>query len=387
MNCIFNRRKLVSFSLLCGLALQVLHGGKAPEFSWDTVPRYMHVRKATAYTPEELKYLATFPLITFEKSNGHKDSGNVEAGTIKSAAAVKALNPQAKILYYRNIIVHYGSYAANAQLDSIFSPFLVDAAGKEKLVRDRVRAYDLSNPAVQSWWVDHAKEMCASPVIDGIFIDGNIKALEDGYLRRSVGKEKKAEVKAAYHKMMAALPSAIGQDKLIVSNIIRARFDDSGLEALEYFDGSYLEGFEHAVKGMSRKDYMAKGLAAMQEAARSGKIIAFTIGMGEAQGSEMGIDESRAAIDSIASIQERLTYTLALFLICAEKYSYFMPTDGYGVDNGQSKLWMQDIPEFSRPLGKPLGPARNKGYVYIRQFEHVQVWLDLENERAELVWK
>lgn len=387
MHFIFKCRTFVTCGLLCGLALQVLDAGKLPEFSWDTVPRYMHVRKATTYTPEELEYLATFPLITFEKSNGHKSSGSVEAGTIKSATAVKALNPRAKILYYRNIIVHYGSYAANAQLDSISTPFLVNAAGEDKLVRKRVPAYDLSDPALQSWWIDHAKQMCGSPVIDGIFIDGNIKALEDGYLRRDVGKEKKAEVKAAYHKMMAALPNAIGRDKLILSNIIRARFDDSGLEALNYFDGSYLEGFEHATKGMSREDYMAKGIAAMQTAARSGKIIAFTIGMGEAHESEMGIDESRGAIDSIESIQERLTYALAIFLICAEKYSYFMPTDGYGVDNGQSKLWMQDIPEFSRSLGRPLGPARNKGYLYIRQFEHVQVWLDIENERGELVWK
>jgi hypothetical protein len=381
------KKFFISLGLLCGLALLTLDAGRLPEFSWDTVPRYMHVRKATAYTSEEIEYLSTFPLITFEKSNGNKTFGSTEVGTIKAAAAVKALNPQAKILYYRNIIVHYGGYAANEQLDSVPSPFLVNAAGSDKLVRDRVPAYDLSQAAVQSWWLDHAKQMCDSPVIDGIFIDGNIKALEDGYLRRDVGEEKKAAVKAGYHKMMAELPRKIGADKLTLANIIRARFDDSGLEALEYFDGSYLEGFEHAVKGLSREDYIAKGIAAMQTAARSGKIIAFTIGMGRAQESEMGIDESRAAIDGIASIRKRLTYTLALFLICAEKYSYFMPTDGYGVDNGQSKLWMQEIPEFSRPLGKPLGPARSKGYIYIREFEHARVWVDIENERAAIVWE
>lgn len=378
---------LIACAWVCGVGLQALYADKLPEFSWDTVPRYMHVRKATDYTPDEIKYLASFPLITFEKSNGHVSSGNTEAGTLKAAAAVKALYPRAKILYYRNIIVHYGGYAANAQLDSITNPFLVNAEGSDKLVRGKVEAYDLTQPALQRWWIEHVKQVCASPVIDGVFIDGNIKALEDGYLRRDVGKEKKAAVKAAYHKMMAALPDAIGRDKLIVSNIIRARLDDSGLEALEYFDGSYLEGFEDPVKGITREDYMAKGIAAMQAAARSGKIIAFTMGMGEAQESEMGIDESRAAIHDLASIQDRFTYALALYLVCAEKYSYFMATDGYGVDRGQSKLWMQEIPEYSRPLGKPLGPARNKGYLYIRQFEHVQVWLDIENERAELIWK
>lgn len=381
------KKLFLPLGLLCGFALQALDADRMPEFSWDTVPRYMHVRKATAFTPEEIQYLATFPLITFEKSTGHKDSAGTEAGTIKAATAVKALNPRVKILYYRNIIVHYGGYVANEQLEAIPNAFLANDEGGEDLVRGKVRAYDLSNPEVESWWMNHARQACASPAIDGLFIDGNIKVIADGYLRRDIGAEKKAAVQSAYHRMMRALPDLIGRDSLILSNIIRARLDNSGLTELEYFDGSYLEGFEHPVGGISREDYVAKGIAAMQTAARSGKIIAFTMGMGEELESEMGIDETRAAIDDIASIQDRLTYALAIFLICAEEYSYFMASDGYSVNPGGSKLWLQDIPEYSRPLGKPLGPARNKGYLYIRQFEHVQVWLDIENKRAELVWK
>ncbi len=37
-----------------------------PDFSWDRVPLYMHIRKSTGFTPEELRYLAGFPLIAFE---------------------------------------------------------------------------------------------------------------------------------------------------------------------------------------------------------------------------------------------------------------------------------------------------------------------------------
>ena len=89
---------------------------RMPAFSWDRVPLYVHIRKDTAFTDEEIRYLATFPLITFEKATGHKDSGSVEAGTLKAARAVKAINPATKILYYRNVIVHYGGYAANTSL-------------------------------------------------------------------------------------------------------------------------------------------------------------------------------------------------------------------------------------------------------------------------------
>ena len=41
-----------------------------PSFSWERVPLYMHIRKATNFTEDEIKYLATFPLVTFEKTTG-----------------------------------------------------------------------------------------------------------------------------------------------------------------------------------------------------------------------------------------------------------------------------------------------------------------------------
>ena len=360
---------------------------RMPEFSWDTVPRYMHVRKATAFTPEEINYLAAFPLITFEKTTGNKDFGSTEAGTEAAAKAVKKLNPDARILYYRNIIVHYGGYKDDAKLKKIPGAFLSDKNGNTKLVRNRIQAYDLSNKDVQRWWLDHAKWVCSSKYIDGIFIDGNIKVLEPGYLRRQVGGEKKDAVMAGYHAMMKQLPRIIGENELTVANVIRARFDDAGLEYIDYFDGSYIEGFEHAVGHISRKDYMAKGIAAIQTAARSGKIIAFTLGMGKYADTDMDEESRPVERAEASSFQERFTYALSQFLVCAEEYSYFMLSDGYGVDNGSSRLWMKTLPEYSRPLGPPKGPAQNRGYVYKRAFKHAMVTVDIENETAKIVWK
>ena len=85
---------------------------RLPDFRWDTVPLYMHVRKAAAFTPEEIRYLASFPLITFEKTTGTQDTGITEKGTLRAAQAVKAPNPRTKIPYYRNILVHYLAYDA-----------------------------------------------------------------------------------------------------------------------------------------------------------------------------------------------------------------------------------------------------------------------------------
>ena len=51
-----------------------------PEFSWDHVPLYMHIRKNTRFDDEELAFISRCPIITFEKSTGISEYGSTEAG-------------------------------------------------------------------------------------------------------------------------------------------------------------------------------------------------------------------------------------------------------------------------------------------------------------------
>ena len=159
----------------------------------------------------------------------------------------------------------------------------------------------------------------------------------------------------------------------MVANIIRARFPQSGLEFMNYFDGTYLELFtKPAGTKLSKKDYLAKGIEATQTAARDGKIVAMTLGLGESGVSD-GVDETHKRIDDLSAIsQDELQYKLALFLVCAEKYSYLFLNDGYCVDSRgknnvcQSGLWLKLLPEYKKPLGAPKGPATRDGYIYTR---------------------
>ena len=75
-----------------------------PLFSWDHVPLYMHMRKSAAFTQKELDYLAGFPLITLEKTTGSRTHGSTEAGSLAAAKAIKAINKDARVLYYRNVM-------------------------------------------------------------------------------------------------------------------------------------------------------------------------------------------------------------------------------------------------------------------------------------------
>jgi len=325
-----------------------------PEFSWNTIPLYMHIRKATAYTDDEVQFLSRFPLLTFEKANGHRTYGSIEKGTLTSARAVKKLNPKSKILYYRNVIVHYSGYEADKELKKIPNALLKDKEGEINLVRDKVPAYDLSTPKLRDWWVDHCKQMTADPVIDGLFLDGNIKALESGYLKREVGGEKKAAVTKGYHEMMRDTRKAIGPDKLMLAKV-------------------------------SREDYMAKGIAAMQKAGQQGKMVVFTTGFKlKKNNSKMSIDEGFSKLESDEEARKALTYPLAIFLISAEKYSYFRVHEGYSAD--QDKRWMRWFDEYERPLGEPQGAAIKNGYKYTRAFKYATVSLDLEAQTADIKW-
>ncbi len=365
------------------------NGDRLPAFSWDRVPCYQHIRKDTAFSDDEVRHLASFPLVTLEKGTGAKAFGSTEAGTLAAAKAIKAVNPATKVLYYRNVIVHYGNYAANASLESIPGALLVGNDGSDKLVRGRVQAYDLTNERMRGWWLANVKQVCADPAIDGVFLDGNIKILEPEYLRREIGETKKAALVEGYDAMMKETRGILGPEKLLVANLLRARFPDSGLGRLRAFDGSYIEAFETAVGNVPVKDYVAKGMAAFQEAARQGFLVAFTAGLGAEDAGEarnrQRTDEIRESLTAGEAANRRFTYLLAVFLICAEKHSYFCAHDGYSAE--QSKVWMTRPPELERPLGPPRGPAVRSGDVYVREFAHASIRLDLETQTARIDWR
>ena len=358
-----------------------------PTFSWKHVPLYMHMRKSTEFTAEELSYLARFPLITIEKTTGSRTYGSTEIGTLAAAKAIKSVNQDARILYYRNVMVNYSSYQDDVESKSILNPFLQGRKGNEELHAGVRPIFDLSHPEVRKWWVAHCVKMVQEDAIDGLFLDGNIKALDPSYLRGQIGAEKKQAVKEGYSLMMQLLKDEVPKDTLLIANIIRARLTNSGLDYMPYFDGSYLEGIESEVKGMTRVEYLAKGIEAVQKSARQGKIICMSIGLGDAVDEGLKIDDKRKKLVKNDDVQARFEYCLALFLICAEKYSYFLPHDGYNVNEGGSAVWLKRFPEYDKPLGPPKGMAIQKGEIYTREFESARVFLDIEKGIGKVTWK
>lgn len=361
-----------------------------PEFSWDTMPLYMHLRKGTAFNKKEVAFLAKFPLITFEKTTGSKTYGSTESGTIEAAKAVKMINPKTKILYYKNVVINWGPYKE----DEVFlkeypDALLRNADGKKALMPNgKTGFFDISQEYIRSYWLNHISKVTDNPYIDGVFLDANIKALVPAFFNSRVGTEKQKEIELGYLSMMQQLHDRFGKDNLLIANIIRVRpeFKDEGQEYLKFFNGSYIEGFEHENFGMTYAEYLSKGIQAVQNAAQNGNIIAMSLGIGKAlQNSEIGFDDKRGQLQNTEKIKERIDYLLAIFLVCAEKYSYVYPHDGYGIE--KSSIWMKTFPQYNRKLGPPKAAAKKEGYVYTRSFEYVDVWLDIEQQKAVLHWK
>ncbi|ANW96381.1 hypothetical protein AXE80_08865 [Wenyingzhuangia fucanilytica] len=360
-----------------------------PEFSWDTMPLYMHVRKNTAYTDEEINYLASFPLITLEKSQAQNTYGSTEEGTLATASAIKLKNNKAKVLYYRNVVINWGNYKNDDEFISKNPSALLKNQNNELVYMPNGSTpfFDITKSFVQEYWLKSVEDMVATPNIDGTFIDANIKVLVPSFFSSKVGVNKQAEIENSYFSMMSRLKESLSNN-LILANIIRVRpeFEENGLEYLGYFNGSYLEGFDSEAFGMSNAEYLVEGIEATQKAAQSGKIITMTLGLGEAIDNNTGIDDQREDVDlNDEELNKRVDYLLAIFLICAEKYSYVYLHDGYLATN--SAVWLHQFDQYKKALGAPLGKAIKNGYIYTRKFENLDVWLNLETQTATLTWK
>ncbi len=346
-----------------------------PAFSWNTVPRWLIVRKRTAYTDADINSMAAnYHLIVFEKGN-LAGFATIEEGILGTAARVRAVNPATKNIFYWNSWIHYGDYAANAIYELHaweWSNHTTDSNGTE--IIDMFKDYYTHNyavPEMRDWWVNTALGMAGNSAIDGVFID-RVGELEEGVFIDG-------EPATDYLKMVVALERGLPAGKLNLGNTLRNERNNGNRAYMEIEDGSYLERWNlpdtGSIPAQSTADSTAVSIQLMREALSKGKIILFKTS---------SPDEYAAATQS--NMAANVDYPLAIFLIVAETNGYFAYQAGV---DATYPSWNWDaswLPEFKRPLGRPLGDPVKDGYVYTRSYEHVDVRVDISTEEALLAW-
>lgn len=347
-----------------------------PTFSWDHVPVYAHVgKRADDFTAEELDFLAKhFDFITIEKDQASGKHGSTEAGFTVAAREIKARNPNAKVLFYWNASLDTSSGRGDYQAMQTFpvDGYLKNGEGKPVMRRKTVPNYDLTRQDVRDWWSDAAAKAVREYGADGIFADamGQDKA-------KGMSDEQFTALVAERVALLDETRRKIGPDKLLVYNGL---MKDDPKKLLQFADGAMIERFGHFDTGSS-KEHIAAFFEATHAAAQDGKIVLLK---GWPGFSYREPEVNKTPHDELVRLaKERITFSLACFLVAAEPNCYFCYTWGYREKHGTFDWY----PEFDKPLGPPQGEAKTDGWKYRREFAHASVSVNLETKTARIDWK
>lgn len=357
-----------------GLQLQAM---RAP--SWTTLPRFFHSTNASGLWNEQaLASIVRFDLVTLDKGSGAKNATDTryeEYRALEAAAGIKVAAAQAgyldtvHIMYYFNSIMDWTQYELHQHLlnhmeyalhDAQGKPALMDVGGKQELFM-----FGVDQPATRTWWIDAvARELSVNvtlpngdtrPIFDGMFMDRANNYSEwppfsplppAAYSRLWTGHD------LLLHETTARL-ERMG-DFFIANNRIAP-----GLKAsmMEDFGAS-----ETCIRYLQRAD----SLGVLVEAHA---------------GDRTGGSDNFCA---------NITNSLAAFLIGAGVRAYYACAIGYQTDPrwpAVSDWWLDVRPEYSKPLGLPLGPGVKQGTLWSRSFATgTNVTFDASSNVGAIYW-
>lgn len=320
-----------------------------PPFSWDKLPMFLHTQNTSGpWSPAALQRIAEFPIVTLEKSHdfpaqqrGHR----LDKTTGVACAAIHAINPATKVLYYSNSLMAYSCDPLYDVIEADPTLILKDANGQDVRFGQTphsLACYDVTSPALRRLFTDSCVNttLSGNGGCNGCFLDraatqpwpvGNdyTAANSTNYLR---GHE------AQLYNTNAALIKAT-QSFALFNN--PGPLDNPG-QMLKGGSAAMLEEWT------ASEDYIRR----LQAAAKAGVLI--EAHAGNLQGGSDNYCES-------------LTNSLAAFLIGMGEHHYYHCSSGrtaFGIAGkwetnphwpDAPDEWLDPRPEYKRPLGVPLG--------------------------------
>ncbi|WP_372797843.1 Ig-like domain-containing protein, partial [Pontiella sp.] len=320
-----------------------------PRFSWDIIPRTMLVRKGSnSFTDDEAERMANrYDFVVLEKANG-----SIE-GYHDKASALKAFNPDIKVVFYWNSRIYYGHYGVDDSINDHWDEYI----DPDFMIRGWP-TYQRSNPDFIDWWVGVGHKMMG--LVAGYATDGTTSFIPspiDGYFIDKTG------VPAS---MLQPLYEGSPDHKFCMNN------NGDNRTRLPYLDGTYREGWT----GGGNPTAIATAIALAQESGRNGKL---TMLRNPYSGS------------SPRDMEDGVDFSLGIYLTYADEYAYFYHQASVDATDAGWQ-WLTDYyDQFQRPLGQPLGDAVREGWIYTRSFERCDVFLELETDsggkQSRILWK
>ncbi|XP_065835479.1 uncharacterized protein [Oscarella lobularis] len=319
---------------------------RMPTFNWDTVPVFNHMgNESGPFNDAAVRILSRFPLVTFEKSQGIRESSCcAEDKIIAAAKQIKAVNSSVHTIFYLNSVIDFNQYHLHEEFSQRPNLYLRNSSGNIVEIpignsTPHYNVFDFSQEEARQLWSAVCISAYKTGYIDGCFAD---RAGEKNFRDNKLTLEKEAAYRSGHDKVLQDLQKALGDNVLIANNYL---LSDVGATMIEAFRSN------------------EESIELLQKAVMQKKLVEVHAGY----------------YDSC----ENITDTLAAFLIGAGEYSYYACSAAWSVNAD----WLVWHPEYDKPLGKPLGLAVKEGEVYTRRFASgTTASFDISTNKGDIRW-
>jgi len=363
----------------------------------------MHGGNSSIISDEATFFTANhYPIVAFSNCYGVKSGVYQEDAAMTTARKLRETNPDVKNVFYWKVDIDTQvKHCSNAQSVWNQHPEWVLANVTKK---DR-GYYDLTNPAVRTFWKGHLLSLAyemdkknKKPLFDAFYMDG----FSDGDAHQiSIDPETQHEWGVGNRQMVTEMQielNNLGFNQLLVIN---------GLDALQnvpiHAAASPVSMVDHfaILQFLNRKtgDWLQEPMKTLlfdtirspMNENRTLLIKAWPGPIVKQKDIWPGKSQPKTPEDMRKAAQDYLNAALALFLLVAEdtmwfSYSWFWGASDY-VPFGKDHTCPDEFyPTFECPLGPPRGPPRPADnaskYVYVREYKHASVYVDLNNRTA-----
>jgi hypothetical protein len=337
-----------------------------PRFSWETLPTFVHCSNASGPLNDEIiALMASSGFAVIEKYQALEADPPYTGGeekVIAAARAVRAVNPNATLIFY--FAVDYARtwydlgrfFVAHPSLEVHNADGSLARVASNDFGDNNWTVFDYAQDGARSAWVQRIADVVftadqnGNNLFDGCFVDGYRPGNWADQLIPSASDDEKIAWAAGANLTGFLLRDALGANSSI-------RIINPGQTIYEWGGGynaasiEFLDGSETSV-------------SFLRQLAASGTFVeAHTYA-----GSDVG----------------KFNISLAAFLVGAGENAYF----GAGSEWSACDDWLIPHAEYAKPLGAPDGDAQQNGTVYTRTFGSgkVSVTLDTAKQAGCVRW-